>query len=208
MQELDIDVVGDVDSAPRATVFLHGAGGDKSQLAPLGRELGSPVQIMPSLRGHGQSYSPKQGHSPLEYAADLHRSAHRWPDSLDVVGYSYGALVALLSATTWAAGRVRSLVVLDTSFESFPTMYVNDEDAEGSWLRWMYDYESALALVQVPVLCVRSSQSTLLTERTCQRMSQLEQVSVVELPGDHRSILDDSKALATVISEFYGELSL
>jgi hypothetical protein len=39
-------------------------------------------------------------------------------------------------------------------------------------------------------------------------MSQLEQVSVVELPGDHRSILDDSKALATVISEFYGELSL
>lgn len=201
MPELDTDVLGDL-AAPTAALLLHGAGADKRQLRPLADALAPEAAILPSLRGHGASWQPEVGYSPLDLAADLHRSAHRWPTTLDVVGYSYGAVVGLVSAATWAAGRVRSLVVIDTSFEALPHLHDEQEADEGSFLRWTYDYEPVLRLLQVPVLVVRSAAGGLLTDETCARIGALPHVDVVSAAGDHASVIDDPTTIARHIEEW------
>jgi len=196
--ELDVATVV-LRDAERATLFLHGGGGDRTQLAPLAAALEPDLAILPSLRGHGASPAPPWGYSPLDAAADLQRSAHRWPGRLDVVGYSWGAVVGAVAAVTWAAPRVTSLVVLDTAFGPFPELHEDDEWAEGSWLRWTFDYRPVLAAVGAPVLVVRSASSELVGDEVVEELAGLESVTVVTVPGDHMSVLEPPGTLASTI---------
>lgn len=200
MTALDTDVLGY--HGERATVFLHGAGGDKSQLRPLADQLRPATAILPSLRGHGASPAPIGGFSPLDFSADLHRMAHGWPSELDLIGYSFGAVVAAVSAATWAATRTRSLVVLDTTFRPHPEFHENDEWAEGSWLRWTYDWRPVLARVEVPVLVIRSDDSELLDDAAVADLVAIPNVTVENTPGDHESVLEDLDALRAIIEKW------
>lgn len=193
-----VEIDGRID-APQATVLLHGAGADGRQLCDLARRLAPPCAIRPTLRGHRGSLEPGWGYSPLESAADLQRWAHRWPAQLDFVGYSYGALVAALCAATWGAARIRSLVVLDTSFEAFPGRHVQDADAEGSWLRWTYDYRGVLDHLDIPALVLRSRDGDLIGEGEAERLGTLRHVTVRTLSGDHASMIEDTNSLSEAI---------
>lgn len=64
------------------------------------------------LRGHGKSERPATGYDTATMAADLAALTADLPDGFDVVGHSYGALVALAFARAHPH-RVRRLAVVE-----------------------------------------------------------------------------------------------
>jgi pimeloyl-ACP methyl ester carboxylesterase len=64
------------------------------------------------LRGHGRSERPATGYDTATMAADLAALTADLPDGFDLVGHSYGALVALAFARAHPA-RVRRLAVVE-----------------------------------------------------------------------------------------------
>jgi pimeloyl-ACP methyl ester carboxylesterase len=198
------------DTAPGDLLLLHGFGGDKHQLRPLGEALcprGS-VAVYPTLRGHGASPKPGFGYSVLDFSADLHRFADAMPEALHLVGYSYGGLVAAVSAVTWAAPRVRSLAVIDQSFAAHPDFHEDDEWAEGSLLRWYYDFSHLLDLLErlgvpVLVLAARDSRNILPDERSRLAARESELFSLAFIDGDHADCYRNTEEMAAVLREFY-----
>jgi pimeloyl-ACP methyl ester carboxylesterase len=122
------------------------------------------------------------------------------PSQIHFVGYSFGALVGAVSAVSWAADRTASLTVIDTSFAAYPERHVADEWAEGSYLRWMFDYRSLLASLS-RVVVIRAEASSVLPQAEVDRLTALETVEVVEVQGDHASILADTDRLASIIRD-------
>lgn len=98
----------------RPIVFLHGVGGSAwtwLEVAPALTGLGRA--LAPDLRGYGESqWSPGQDYSTAAHAADLAGVVDALGvDELDVVGFSWGGLVALAFAA--AGNRVRRLAMID-----------------------------------------------------------------------------------------------
>jgi pimeloyl-ACP methyl ester carboxylesterase len=87
-------------------LLLHGFGGDKHQLRPLGDALPQAdgvISMYPSLRAHGASLKPPWDYSVLDFAVDLHCVADVLPVPIDLMDYSYGALVGAGGKTDTAA---------------------------------------------------------------------------------------------------------
>ncbi|WP_177240403.1 alpha/beta fold hydrolase [Streptacidiphilus jiangxiensis] len=210
---LDYDrVAGTVEngSAPGSMLLVHGFGGGKQQLRELGDALcpaGSEA-FYPVLRAHGTSPKPAWGYSVLDFAADVHRIADVLPERVDAVGYSYGALVSAVSAVTWGAARIRSLVVIDQSFEAHPERHEADEWVEGSLLRWHYDFSHLLDVLHglgVPVLVLGSPDSGVIgtdeEERLLARRDAL--FDYRRITGSHAECYRDTEVLVPLMDEFY-----
>lgn len=214
IQLLDWDVAEGTaappDAAPGDMLLLHGFGGDKHQLRPLGEALcprGS-VAVYPTLRGHGASPKPASGYSVLDFSADLHRFADAMPEALHIVGYSYGGLVAAVSAVTWAAPRVRSLAVIDQSFDAHPDLHEADEWVEGSLLRWHYDFSHLLDLLErlgVPVLVLAARDSPNIGADERRRLAARESglFSLAFTDGDHADCYANTGEITAVLRDFY-----
>ncbi|BCJ44136.1 hypothetical protein GCM10010168_09490 [Actinoplanes ianthinogenes] len=200
-------------SAPGSMLLVHGFGGDKNQLRELGDALcpAGSAAFYPSLRAHGASPKPIWGYSVLDFAADLHRIADVFPQEIHAVGYSYGALVSAISATTWGARRIRSLVVIDQSFAAHPEEHEVDEWVEGSLLRWHYDFTHMLDLLQlleVPVLVLASPDSGTISpaeeKELLARQSPL--LTYRHISGSHATCYRDTPHLTGLIADFYRSL--
>lgn len=195
---------------PAGILAVHGFGGDKAQLRPIVeavRPSGAPA-LLPTLRSHGDSPAPVWGYSPLDFTADIHRIADALPGPLDLIGYSYGALVAALSAVTWAGDRVRSLVLIDQSFEAHPDRFVADEWAEGSHLRWNYDFghlPDLLEAMGVPVLMLFARDSDTVGPRERERLRARPGAlfSCADIPGTHDGLLRHPAEIAGAVREFH-----
>jgi pimeloyl-ACP methyl ester carboxylesterase len=86
--------------------------------------------IVPDLAGHGQS-PPWPEAQPFSFRTDVEDTTARLDgvdEGVDVVGHSYGGLVALLAAVSRPA-RVRSLVLYDPV--AFGVLTAADADAHG-----------------------------------------------------------------------------
>ncbi|RPF35131.1 alpha/beta fold hydrolase [Streptomyces sp. TLI_185] len=196
--------------APGSMLLLHGFGGDKAQLRPVGDALcpqGS-VAVYPSLRAHGASHRPAWGYSVLDFAADLHRFGDALPGDLHLVGYSYGGLVAAVSAVTWGASRVRSLVVVDQSFDAHPDLHVADEWAEGSLLRWTYDFGHLPDLLErlgIPVLVLAAAGSRNILADEQERLSRRDSASLrLEIiHGSHADCYRNTGEITSAMRVFY-----
>ncbi|MFI8350681.1 alpha/beta fold hydrolase [Streptomyces sp. NPDC085596] len=210
---LDYDAVPgrpDAGGAPGNMLMLHGFGGDKGQLRPVGDALcgADSVAVYPSLRAHGDSHKPAWGYSVLDFSADLHRLADALPDELHLVGYSYGGLVAAVSAVTWGASRVRSLVVVDQSFDAHPDWHVADEWAEGSLLRWHYDFGHLLDLLErmgVPVLVLAAEGSANIAADERERLSRRDSAhfSLKFIEGTHADCHRNTDEITFAMRDFY-----
>ncbi|GAA0454806.1 hypothetical protein Aca07nite_68860 [Actinoplanes capillaceus] len=198
IQLIDFDLV--TGPAGPSRLFLHGFGGDKHQLRGLGDALPQASRSMyVSLRAHGDSPRPAWGYSVLDFAADVHRVADLLRPPVDVIAYSYGALVGAACAATWGDGLIRSLVVIDQSFTADPAQHEADEWAEGSYLRWMYRYGRMVELLGIPVHVLAAQHSDMIGREERGRMSAAG-IRVTTIPGDHGSCLDDPARLAAVIT--------
>ena len=210
---LDYDAVPGLPGAggaPGSMLLLHGFGGDKGQLRPVGDALCPPgsVAVHPSLRAHGDSHRPDWGYSVLDFAADVHRFADALPGELHLVGYSYGGLVAAVSAVTWGASRVRSLVVIDQSFDAHPALHVADEWAEGSLLRWTYDFGHLPDLLErlgIPVLVLAAAESRNILADERERLSRRDSASLrLEfIRGSHADCHRNTDEITSVMRDFY-----
>jgi pimeloyl-ACP methyl ester carboxylesterase len=196
-------------------LLLHGLGEDKTSLRPLGDRLcpAGSVAVYPSLRGHGTSPKPTWGYSPWDFTADLQRIASALPDRLHLVGFSYGALVAAASAVALGPGRVRSLVLLDQSFEACPWKAFADHDGalfrpELVYLKWGFDHRHLLfmaAAAGIPMLTVLARRSHVVSGSERRRLlagagpRQLVRV----LDTDHRGLVSDVPRLAALLEDFY-----
>jgi pimeloyl-ACP methyl ester carboxylesterase len=108
----------------RAVVFLHGVGGNAwtwLEVAPALADTGRTLAL--DFRGYGESqWSPTQDYSTATHASDLAQVLDALGlDELDVVGFSWGGLVALALAA--ADERVRRVAMVDIppSFEQSET---------------------------------------------------------------------------------------
>jgi pimeloyl-ACP methyl ester carboxylesterase len=207
---LDFDLLDPVGAVrPGGLLALHGFGGDKNQLRPVAEAscASGTAALLPTLRAHPGSPTPEWGYSPLDFVADVHRVADALPGPLDLMGYSYGGLVAALSAVTWAGDRVRSLVLVDQSFDAHPDRFVADDTVEGSHLRWNYDFRhlpDLLAALGVPVLVLlaRESDSVGPDERAWLRARSGPLLRCVDVPGTHASLLDHPGAIVDAVTDF------
>jgi pimeloyl-ACP methyl ester carboxylesterase len=205
---IDFDLVASTrDGRRHSRLYLHGFGGDKHQLRPLGESLSSPdaTSMYPSMRGHGASVKPGWGYSVLDFAADVHRVADVLPGPIDFIGYSYGALVAAACALTWAADRVRSLIVIDQSFDADPARHVADEWAEGSYLRWTYGYGGMLERLAVPTLLLTAADSAMVSADELARLHARcgWRLTTGRIAGAHDTCLDDPDGIARRIARFH-----
>lgn len=199
-----------VPGATRSMLLLHGFGEDKHRLMPVGDALCpvGAVAVYPSLRAHGASPRPEWGYSPLDFAADLHRLADVLPEPVDVVGFSFGALVAALFAAAMGPRRVRSLVVLDQSFDADPARHEVDEWVESSFLKWHYDYRhlyDQLSAAGIPVHVVIGADSHVVSPAERQRLLDRRAAgySAEIVDGDHAAVADDYARLIDIIAAFH-----
>ncbi|WP_330458929.1 alpha/beta hydrolase [Streptomyces sp. NBC_00820] len=196
--------------APGSMLLLHGFGGDKGQLRPVGDALcpQDSVAVYPSLRAHGDSHQPAWGYSVLDFAADLHRIGDILPGDLHLVGYSYGGLVAAVSAVTWGASRVRSLVVIDQSFDAHPDLHVADEWAEGSLLRWTYDFGHLPDLLErlgIPVLVLAAAESRNILADERDRLARRDDafLRLERIQGAHADCHRNTDEITAAMRAFY-----
>jgi 3-oxoadipate enol-lactonase/2-succinyl-6-hydroxy-2,4-cyclohexadiene-1-carboxylate synthase len=113
------DEAGDV-CAP-ALLVLHGFTGHRDDFVDLRRELSATRRVItPDLRGHGAS---GRASNPASYTFDgliedsRQLLAHLGLGTIDLLGHSFGGMVALRFALTEPA-RVRSLTLAGTSPEA------------------------------------------------------------------------------------------
>jgi predicted esterase len=200
---LDYDVhpgTASASSPSGCLLLLHGLGEDKSSLRPLGDLLcpAGSVAVYPSLRGHGTSPKPPWGYSPWDCVADLQRIADALPSRLHLVGFSYGALVA---------------VALDQSFEACPGKALTADSsevfrAELVYLKWGFDHRHLLSMAAaagIPILTVLARRSHVVSRSERRRMlagAGLRQMVRV-LDTDHRGLVSDAPRLAALLADFY-----
>jgi pimeloyl-ACP methyl ester carboxylesterase len=189
-------------------LLVHGAGAERTQLVPLGEALAQRgmTAAYPSLRRHGESPAPAWGYSPLEFAADLHRIGDALPGDLHLVGYSLGGLVVTVCAVTWAAARIRSLVLIDAAFAPAPQRHEVDDWAEGSFLRWHWDYRPMLALAGVPTLYLTGARSDAVSEAERRWAAGLPRLTCRTVPGTHAELHRPTPDLLEAVSAFYAGL--
>ena len=108
---LAYSIVGD---GPQPIVFVHGATATgEFEWGALAAGLGSGYRsILPDIRGHGRSDVASAAHTGEAVCSDLrHLIDHLELDRPHVVGFSYGAEIALMLEVS-APGTVRSLVLI------------------------------------------------------------------------------------------------
>jgi pimeloyl-ACP methyl ester carboxylesterase len=116
------------DGTGRPIIFLHGVTGSAWDWHHVGRELGgrltTGVPVALDFRGHGDSgWSSSGNYRSEDHAADLCALIdHLEAGPVDLVGYSWGALVAVIVAAQ-RPEVVRSVVLADVeaSFEQSET---------------------------------------------------------------------------------------
>jgi pimeloyl-ACP methyl ester carboxylesterase len=113
-----------------SVILLHSSGMSGRQWRRLATELAARGlrTIVPDLAGHGQSPTWPDG-TPLSFQIDVDETLallETIDDEVDLIGHSYGGLVALLVAA-FRPKRVRSLVLYDPV--AFGTLGPEDADA-------------------------------------------------------------------------------
>ncbi|WP_030192325.1 alpha/beta fold hydrolase [Streptomyces sp. NRRL S-87] len=191
-------------------LLLHGLEDDRTQLRFLSDALcpEGEFALLPTLRDHPPSPAPAWGYSPLDYAADVHRITDRLTAPAHVIGYSYGALVALVHAVALGPTRVRSVVLLDQSLERRPARIEGGEWAESSFLKWEYDYTHLIGMLTaagIPVLLVIPSESHVIppAERAALLARRDPGFSCVVMPGVHADVVRPDGPVTSIIEEFY-----
>jgi hypothetical protein len=209
---LDFDVIAGNDlggdGGPGSLLLLHGFDEDKGALKGLGSHLCPPgaEAVYPTLRGHGSSPRPPWGYSPWDVATDIQRIGDRLPVDLNVVGFSYGALIGLLAALILGPERVRSVVVLDQSFERNDSYVEFDEWLEASFLQWHFDHRhvlDAITVLGIPVLIVVAERSDVVGEAERERLQARAGVEYRSLDTDHCGLIADLDRLLPVLQAFY-----
>jgi predicted alpha/beta-fold hydrolase len=189
-------------TAPGSMLLLHGFADDKTTLRPLGSALCPPGAwaVHPSLRAHGTSPRPAWGYSPLDFAADLNRIADAFPRPVHVVGHSFGASIAAVTAVALGPDRIASVALLDQSFEEMPERYEGYEDddwAEARFLKWHYPqthFLDILVALRIPVLVAIARDSPVVPEAERERMlaRRGDFFSCLVTDGTHTGFLKDS----------------
>jgi pimeloyl-ACP methyl ester carboxylesterase len=103
-------------NAERAVLLVHGLTASHKEWALLGPHLAQAGHyiIAPDLRGRGSSGKPARGYGVAIHAAELvGLSEALGLGSVDLVGHSLGAAIAMYLAVVYPA-RVRRLVLVDT----------------------------------------------------------------------------------------------
>jgi pimeloyl-ACP methyl ester carboxylesterase len=205
---LDFDELsrpGDGPLREASILFLHGFGGDKTQLRLVATRLSTLGArcILPSLRGHGDSLKPEFGYSCLDFAADLHRLIACLGTGWHVVGYSHGALVGAIAAVSLGPA-IRSLVSIDESFAAHPERMIHDAHAEARSLRWHFGWQHLLTGLSVPCLFLiaRDSHMVAAEEHRYLGAAAGPNLQVEYLAGTHASCLED-ETLDRHICRFY-----
>jgi pimeloyl-ACP methyl ester carboxylesterase len=209
---LDVEVLPVTEPVSSLLVALHGAGGDKHDLAALAAAMQRPGErvLLPSLRGHGASLRPAWGASPWDHVADLHRLIHDIHEPLTFMGYSYGGLVALGAAVALGRTRVSTVVVLD---QSLATAQIKRRPAgvpaatpwevEGAILKWGTDHrhlvECALSQGIRTVVVVAEQGVTLQADREFYTGLSHDQYRLVTVPWTHADLPDRHTELAEQI---------
>lgn len=94
-------------------VLLHPLGSDGSFFGPLRSRMPGVPTLCPDLLGHGKADRGPHTPSPADYADDVLRQIDRaGHDTVDVLGVSLGALVAVALAAA-NPQRIRRLVLAD-----------------------------------------------------------------------------------------------
>ncbi len=116
----DVDVAGGVlhvgtfGSGPKPLLAIHGITANHTSMHPLGDALDRDYTVIaPDLRGRGRSANITGPFGMAAHADDMIRVLdHLAIDSVDVLGHSMGAFVAIVLAHR-APDRVRRLILVD-----------------------------------------------------------------------------------------------
>ncbi|MDQ2958609.1 MAG: alpha/beta hydrolase [Actinomycetota bacterium] len=208
---LDVDVLGDAGTSPSGVLYLHGWDEDKASLVEFA-EATLPAAghaLLPTLRGHGHGPRPATGYAPADFAADLQRTFWDRPP-LQVVGYSYGALVALSYAVNVGPHRVPSVTLLDQALFADISRRVGGEWAEASAMKWEFDYTHqvrAAVAVGIDVLLVVAEESSVVgpAERDFWLDQPADGLRVCRVPGDHRGLVRGPAHAVAVTRQFLSE---
>lgn len=191
-------------------LLLHGFDEDKRALRELGSRLCLRGQeaFYPTLRGHGQSPRPPWGYSPWEVAADIQRVGDRLPVDLNVIGYSYGGLIAALVTLILGPKRVASLAILDQSFERNDGDVEFDDYLEASFLQWHFDHRhvlDAITALGIPIFIAVAEQSSVVNEAERKRLSARagETVAYRAFDTDHAGLIVELDELVRSLRSFY-----
>lgn len=141
----------------RPVVFLHGVGGNAWIWLAVCEELaGTARRLALDLRGYGESqWSPDLAYATEDHVADLDAVLEALAISdLDLVGFSWGGLIALALATR--SSRVRRLAIVDV-----PPSFAQSETDIPSLA---YDFATVDDVVEAErKLSPRADESTLAT---------------------------------------------
>jgi pimeloyl-ACP methyl ester carboxylesterase len=129
-------------------LFLHGLGDSADQFEPVGSRLPDGWRLLAlDQRGHGGSWKPEEGYSPIDFARDAARYLEALGlEAAHLFGHSMGGRNALALAA-FRPGQVRSLVLGDIGMEEdpkdieattrffsrLPESFSSEEEARAHW---------------------------------------------------------------------------
>jgi pimeloyl-ACP methyl ester carboxylesterase len=129
-------------------LFLHGLGDTADQFEPIAARLPDGWRLIAvDQRGHGGSFKPEEGYSPLDYAEDARLLLETLEiPSVHLFGHSMGGRNGLILAAQHPE-RIRSLIVGDIGpdenladieatrnfFENLPESFARPEEARAHW---------------------------------------------------------------------------
>jgi pimeloyl-ACP methyl ester carboxylesterase len=129
-------------------LFLHGLGDSADQFEPVGSRLPDGWRLLAlDQRGHGGSWKPEEGYSPIDFARDAARFLEALgTEAAHLFGHSMGGRNALALAA-FQPDRARSLILGDIGMEEdpddieattrffrrLPDAYATEEEARTHW---------------------------------------------------------------------------
>ena len=111
-------------NAQQRIVFVHGLMAFSANWRKIANLLEDQYQcLIYDQRGHGRSFKPETGYSPVDFAEDLNKITDElgW-DKFHLVGHSMGGRVAMVFAHLFP-DKVRTLTIEDIGVEVQPESY-------------------------------------------------------------------------------------
>ncbi len=204
---VNVRVLGDPEG--RTVLALHGLNADGGHLADLGERLGYRL-VCPDLRGHGRSPGEPPGHLD-QVVSDVVALGLHGP--LDVIGYSYGGLVAVALAAR-RPDLIERLVLLDPAIGLAPDFVapmaeraLHGEIADGqarpeAVITAFSDSCRLLPPPIQPTLLVRTADNPRGTEAFAASCADARHVRIETLDCGHRLLVERPAETAALIRSF------
>jgi lipase len=204
---LNVRVLGD--PSGRTVLALHGLNGDGDQLADLGVRLGHRL-VCPDLRGHGRSPGEPPWHLD-QVVSDVVALSLSGP--LDVIGYSYGGLVAVALAAR-RPDLIDRLVLLDPAIGLAPdfvapmaerALHAETGDGHARPEAVITAFSDSCRLLPPPVqptLLVRTAGNPRGTEAFAASCASARHVRVETLDCGHRLLAEQPAQTAALVRSF------